>query len=60
MEEDGNGYVDDINGYNFGGDNATLVPHRHGTHVAGTIGATNNNGTGIRALQGVTELPAVG
>ena len=47
MDDDGNGYVDDIHGYNFVDDNATLVPHRHGTHVAGTIGATNNNGTGI-------------
>jgi len=52
MDDDGNGYVDDIHGYNFVDDNATLVPHRHGTHVAGTIGATNNNGTGISSIAG--------
>ena len=52
MDDDGNGYVDDIHGYNFVDDNATLVPPRHGTHVAGTIGATNNNGTGISSIAG--------
>lgn len=52
MDDDGNGYVDDIHSYNFVDDNATLVPHRHGTHVAGTIGATNNNGTGISSIAG--------
>ena len=52
MDDDGNGYVDDIHGYNLWMIMRLLVPHRHGTHVAGTIGATNNNGTGISSIAG--------
>lgn len=52
IDDDGNGYVDDVNGYNFVDDNADIVPHRHGTHVAGLIGATNNNETGICGVAG--------
>ena len=52
IDDDGNGYIDDVHGYNFVDDNAILVPHRHGIHVAGTIGATNNNETGISSIAG--------
>ena len=50
IDDDNNGYVDDIYGYNFcavGSSNAmygTLEPGDHGTHVAGTIAAVNGNG----------------
>ena len=50
IDDDNNGYVDDIYGYNFcavGNSNAmygTLEPGDHGTHVAGTIAAVNGNG----------------
>ena len=47
-DDDGNGYVDDIYGYNFSArGNApagTILPGDHGTHVAGTVAAVNNNG----------------
>lgn len=50
IDDDNNGYVDDVYGYNFcavGNSNAmygTLEPGDHGTHVAGTIAAVNGNG----------------
>ena len=43
LDNDGNGYVDDVYGWNFAnGNNNTLDGNRHGTHVAGTIAAANN------------------
>ena len=57
IDDDGNGYIDDVNGIN------TLVRdaqgkatvnvqdgHSHGTHVSGTIGAVQNNSTGIAGI----------
>jgi subtilisin family serine protease len=51
IDDDGHGYVDDINGWDFAGNNATVYDggtlDQHGTHVAGTIGARANNGAGV-------------
>ncbi|MBK3516479.1 S8 family serine peptidase [Carboxylicivirga marina] len=54
IDDDNNGYVDDINGYNFVTGSGKLTPdmQRHGTHVAGTIGAVTNNETGIAGIAG--------
>ena len=53
VDNDGNGYVDDIHGWDFAGNDNTIYDggpkgtlDDHGTHVAGTIGA-ENNGTGV-------------
>ena len=51
VDDDGNGYVDDIYGYDFVYDRP-IYPDDHGTHVAGTIAAVNNNGIGVSGIAG--------
>jgi subtilisin family serine protease len=51
LDDDGNGLVDDSRGYDFvSGDNDPMDDHGHGSHVAGTIGAVGNNGTGVTGV----------
>ena len=52
VDDDQNGYVDDIYGYNFCTNSGTIYPHDHGTHVAGTVAAVNNNGIGVCGVAG--------
>ncbi len=52
VDDDGNGYVDDIYGWNFTIDSKDVSAHPHGTHVAGTVGAVNNNGIGVAGVAG--------
>ncbi len=47
-DDDGNGYVDDVFGYDFANDDSDpFDDNGHGTHVAGTIGASGNNALGV-------------
>jgi len=54
VDDDGNGYTDDIHGWNFDENNGNIDPQPHGTHVAGTIAAVNNNGIGVCGVAGGT------
>lgn len=48
FDDDGNGYVDDIHGYDFGSDDSDPNDmYFHGTHVAGTIGGVGHNAVGV-------------
>ncbi len=48
VDDDGNGYIDDIHGYDFvNGDGDPMDDNGHGTHCAGTIGAAGDDGKGL-------------
>ncbi len=65
-DNDGNGYVDDTNGWDFVNNDNTVYDggrkgnqDKHGTHVAGTIGAEGGNDTGVAGVNwDVTMIPA--
>ena len=51
VDDDGNGLTDDLIGWDFlNNDNDPIDDHRHGTHVAGTIGAVGDNGFGVAGV----------
>ena len=52
-DDDGNGYIDDINGWDFVNNDNTIYHtnmDQHGTHVAGTIGAVGGNTKGVAGV----------
>lgn len=54
IDDDGNGYVDDVTGWDFRLKTGNLNHNgsSHGTHVGGTVGAINNNGKGLCGIAG--------
>lgn len=67
VDDDANGYVDDLHGFDFFHNDASVydgpgtnpdgsIVDSHGTHVAGTIGASGNNGLGVVGVNWQTNL----
>jgi subtilisin family serine protease len=57
VDDDLNGYIDDCHGIDTAnGDSNPLDDNQHGTHVAGSIGATGNNGVGVAGVNWQVKL----
>jgi len=54
IDDDNNGYVDDVNGYNFYDNQGTINAGDHGSHCSGVIAGVTNNGIGISGIAGGT------
>ena len=65
IDNDGNGYVDDIYGYDFASDNDgnndsdPMDIDGHGTHVSGTIAAVGNNNLGVAGVNWTAQIMAL-
>lgn len=57
IDDDGNGFVDDVHGYDFvNNDGDPMDDHGHGTHCSGTIGGVGNNATGVVGVNWTTSI----
>ncbi|GAA4430554.1 S8 family peptidase [Bremerella cremea] len=60
IDDDGNGFIDDVHGYDFvNNDGDPMDDNHHGTHVAGTIAAQGNNGKGVSGVAWNTSIMAL-
>lgn len=59
IDDDGNGYVDDYNGWNGGTATDNFSASSHGTHVSGTVGAKGNNGIGVTGVNWNVKVMAI-
>ncbi|HZH34681.1 MAG TPA: S8 family serine peptidase [Pyrinomonadaceae bacterium] len=60
IDDDGNGFIDDVFGYDFvNNDPDPNDDYNHGTHVAGTIGAVGNNAKGVTGINWNVRMMAL-
>ncbi len=60
LDDDRNGFVDDVFGYDFvNNDGDPMDDHGHGSHCAGTIGATGDNGMGVAGVNWSSSIMAL-
>jgi len=59
-DDDGNGFVDDVHGWDFvNNDNDPMDDHNHGTHCSGTIGGVGDNGVGVAGVNWDVQIMAL-
>jgi subtilisin family serine protease len=60
IDDDGNGFIDDVHGYDFANnDGDPMDDNSHGTHVTGTIAAAANNGQGVAGVNWSSSIMAL-
>jgi len=59
IDDDNNGYIDDINGWDAYSDDGSIPSDSHGTHVAGTVGAVGNNGNDVVGVNWNVKIMSV-
>ncbi len=59
IDDDGNGYIDDYNGWNAYDSNGNIPSNFHGTHVAGIVGAKADNNRQVAGVNWNVKLMAV-
>lgn len=60
IDNEGNGYIDDVNGWNFYSNNNDIQDrYGHGTHIAGIIGAEGANAVGVAGINWSVSLMAL-
>lgn len=59
IDDDNNGYVDDVNGWNAYNNSGTISSSQHGTHVSGTVAAKGNNNLGVVGVNWNAKVMAI-
>jgi len=60
IDDDGNGYIDDYDGWNAYNNNGNVPSSTHGTHVSGIAGAVGNNALGVSGVNWGAQIMPIG